>query len=58
MRRSKINLKTATLEQLEDECMEVMGTPYGHNMIGIICGVVEERFGKEDAERLFDTYQI
>ena len=58
MRRSKINLKTATLEQLEDECMEVMGTPYGHNMIGIICGVVEDRFGKEDADRLFNIYQI
>ena len=57
MRRSRTNLKTATLEQLEDECMELMGTPYGHNMIGIICGVVEDRFGKEDAERLFDTYQ-
>ena len=57
MRRSKINLKTATLEQLEDECMEVMGTPYGHNMIGIICNVVDERFGKEEAERLFDIYQ-
>jgi len=57
MRRSRTNIKTATLEQLEDECMELMGTPYGHNMIGIICGVVEDRFGKEDAERLFDTYQ-
>ena len=57
MRRSKINIKTATLEQLEDECMELMGTPYGHNMIGIICGVVEDRFGKKDAERFFDTYQ-
>ena len=31
---SKINLKTATLDQLEDECDELMGTPYGHNMIG------------------------
>ena len=57
MRRSRTNIKTATLEKLEDECMELMGTPYGHNMIGIICGVVEDRFGKEDAERLFDTYQ-
>ena len=58
MRRSRTNLKTATLEQLEDECDELMGTPYGHNMIGIICKTVEERFGKEDAERLFNTYQI
>ena len=58
MRRSKINIKTATLEQLEDECMELMGTPYGHNMIGIICRTVEDRFSKEDADRLFNTYQI
>ena len=55
---SKTNLRTATLEQLEDECMELMGTRYGHNMIGIICKTVEERFGKENAERLFNTYQI
>ena len=54
---SRTNLKTATLEELEDECMELVGTPYGHNMIGIICGVVEDRFGKKDAERFFDTYQ-
>ena len=55
---SRTNLKTATLEQLEDESMELMGTPYGHNMIGIICQTVEDRFSKEDAERLFNTYQI
>ena len=55
---SRTNIKTATLEQLEDECMELMGTPYGHNMIGIICNVVGERFGKEDADRLFNTYQM
>ena len=58
MRNSRTNLKTATLEELEDECVELVGTPYGHNMIGIICGVVEDRFGKKDAERFFDTYQI
>jgi len=57
MRRSRTNLKTATLEQLEDECMELMGTPFGHNMIGIICRTVEDRFGKEDADRLFNTSQ-
>ena len=55
---SRTNLKTATLEELEDECMELMGTQYGHNMIGIICNVVDERFGKEEAQRLYDTYQI
>ena len=55
---SKTNLKTATLEQLEDECAELMGTPYGHNMIGIICQTVEDRFGEKEADRLFETYQI
>ena len=55
---SRINLKTATLDELEDECAELMGTPYGHNMIGIICQVAEKRFGKENADRLFNTYQI
>ena len=54
---SRTNLKTATLEELEDECMSVIGTTYGHNMIGIICNVVDERFGKEEAQRLFDEYQ-
>tara|TARA_R110002020_G_scaffold31887_2_gene98818 strand:+ start:322 stop:498 length:177 start_codon:yes stop_codon:yes gene_type:complete len=58
MRRNKVNLKTATLEQLEDECNELLGTQYGHNMIGLICQAVEERFSKEDAERLYNTYQI
>ena len=56
--RRRINIKTATLDELEEECMELMGTSYGHNMIGIICNVVEDRFGKEDAERLFNFYQI
>ena len=55
---SRISIKTATLEELENECDELMGTPYGHNMIGIICRTVEDRFSKEDAERLFNTYQI
>ena len=56
--RRRINIKTATLDELEEECMELMGTPYGHNMIGIICDVVENRFSKKDAERLFNFYQI
>tara|TARA_Y100000593_G_scaffold78525_1_gene145884 strand:+ start:49 stop:225 length:177 start_codon:yes stop_codon:yes gene_type:complete len=58
MRKSKININTATLDELEDECMSVMGTQFGHNMIGIICNVVKERFSKKDAERLFNTYQL
>ena len=55
---ARMNINTATLEELEDECAELIGTQYGHNMIGIICGVVEDRFGEEQAERLFNTYQI
>jgi len=54
---SRINLKTATIEELEQECESVYGTNYGHNMIGIICNVVEERFGEDEADRFFDTYQ-
>tara|TARA_Y100001963_G_scaffold152520_1_gene237500 strand:+ start:986 stop:1159 length:174 start_codon:yes stop_codon:yes gene_type:complete len=54
---AKINLKTATIEELENECWEVMGTQFGHNIIGIICSVVEERFGEKEAERFFTKYQ-
>lgn len=52
-----LKIQTATIEELENECMEVMGTPYGHNIIGLICNVVDERFGKDEAERFFKTYQ-
>ena len=55
---SKLNINTATLEELESECLEVMGTPYGHNIIGIICRVVKDRFGEDEADRLFDEYQV
>tara|TARA_R100000808_G_C2144165_1_gene151944 strand:+ start:2314 stop:2487 length:174 start_codon:yes stop_codon:yes gene_type:complete len=55
--RSSINIQTATLKELENECEELVGTQFGHNMIGIICNVVDERFGKEEAQRLFDEYQ-
>tara|TARA_R110000824_G_scaffold39794_1_gene119930 strand:+ start:480 stop:650 length:171 start_codon:yes stop_codon:yes gene_type:complete len=54
---SKTNLKTATIEELEDECESVLGTPYGHNIIGLICNIVDERFGKEEANRFFEEYQ-
>ena len=54
---SKINIKTATLDELEDECDMIQGTQHGHTMIGIICGVVEKRFGEVEADKLFETYQ-
>ncbi len=56
--RRKINLKTATLDEIRQECENVYGTPFGHNMIGIMCNVVDERFGKEEAQELFDDYQM
>ena len=55
--RNKINLKTATLEQIEAEMLDVLGTQYGHNMICLMLNVVQERFGEEEADRLFETYQ-
>ena len=55
---SRLNLKTATIEELEEECESVMGTPYGQNMIGIICNTVEKRFGEDEANRFFDEYQM
>tara|TARA_R100001163_G_C5032420_1_gene172278 strand:- start:227 stop:403 length:177 start_codon:yes stop_codon:yes gene_type:complete len=58
MKMARLNLQTATLEELENECAELMGTQFGHNMIGIICNVVDERFGEEQAERLFNFYQM
>ena len=56
--RRKINLKTATLDEIREECENVYGTPFGHNMNGIMCNVVDERFGKEEAQELFDDYQM
>ena len=55
--RRKINLKTAPLDEIWDECENVLGTQFGHNMIGIMCSVVDERFGKEEAQELYDVYQ-
>ena len=53
----RTNINTCSLDELEDECINVMGTPYGHNIIGIICSEAEKRFGKEEAKRLFELYQ-
>tara|TARA_R100000808_G_C2150259_1_gene158954 strand:- start:2232 stop:2405 length:174 start_codon:yes stop_codon:yes gene_type:complete len=54
---SKMNLKEATIEELEEQCQEVQGTPFGHNIIALICQETEERFGEDEAVRLFETYQ-
>lgn len=45
-------IKTATLEELEDKCYELVGTTMEHNMIGIILGEVEKRFGEDKADKI------
>ena len=50
-------LKTASLIELEEKCMELQGTSMGHNMIGLILNVVADRFGEDEAERMFKLYQ-
>ena len=54
---AKFNLKTATLEEMEQECESLQGSQFGHNMIGLICSEAEKRFGEEEADRLFNSYQ-
>ena len=54
---SKMNLKEATIEELEEKCQEVQGTPFGHNIIALICQQAEDKFGEDEAVRLFETYQ-
>ena len=54
---SRVNINSCSLEELEDECSRVMGTTFGHNIIGIICGVASKRFGEKEGDRLFELYQ-
>ena len=54
---SRVNLKTCSLEELEDECIRVEGTNFGHNMIGIICRTASKRFGEKEGDRLDELYQ-
>ena len=54
----KINIKTATLQELKNECVKLKFTPYGHNMIGIILNEVEKRFGELESIKLYKEYQI
>ena len=55
---ARINLKTATIDEIWDECESVLGTQYGHNMIGIMCSIVKDRFGEDEADELFEAFQI
>ena len=54
---NKVNLETCSLKEMEIECIMAQGTPYGHNIIGIICRVAKKRFGKETSDKLFNEYQ-
>jgi len=54
---ARINLKTATLDEIREECESVVGTQFGHNMIGIMCSIVKDRFGEDEADQLFEEYQ-
>ena len=54
---SRININECTLEELEDECIRVEGTNFGHNIIGIICRTAKKRFGEKESDRLFNLYQ-
>lgn len=55
---AKFNLKEASLQEMEDECESLVGSPYGHNMIGLICDEAEKRFGEREAIRIYKTYQM
>ena len=53
----RINIKTASLEEIEDHIIELLGTTFGHNMIGVMLNQVKERFGKDKADELYELYQ-
>ena len=55
---SKVKLKDMTVEDMRNECESVLGTPYGHNIIGIICDMAEKKFGVEGAQEIFEDYQV
>lgn len=55
---ARFDFENMTIESAEEECAKVFGTPYGHNMISIICNQVKEKFGVDEADRLFYEYQV
>tara|TARA_R100001443_G_scaffold90_9_gene363 strand:- start:1922 stop:2131 length:210 start_codon:yes stop_codon:yes gene_type:complete len=55
---ARFDFKNMTIESAEEECENVYGTPYGHNIISIICNQVKEKFGEDEANRLFEEYQV
>ena len=55
---SKVKLKDMTVDDMRDECESVLGTPYGHNIIGLICNMAEQKFGVKVAQELYEKYQV
>jgi len=54
----KSDLENITLESAEKEILRVWGTPYGHNIIAIILKQVHEKFGEDEALKLYYQYQV
>ena len=46
-----------SLEDAEQKIVQVLGTPYGHNIIALIIGKVEKKYGEKEADKLFNKYQ-
>ena len=46
-----------SLEDAEQKIVQVLGTPYGHNIIALIIGKVEMKYGEKEADKLFNKYQ-
>ena len=55
---ARFDFDNMTLESAAAECFKVLGTPHGHNMIGMICNSVAKKFGQDEADKLFDKYQL
>lgn len=50
--------QNATLSEIQTECMILKGSQHGHNMIGILCDIVEKRFGEKESIKLYKKYQL
>ena len=55
---SKVRLKDMTEDDMRNECESVLGTPYGHNIIALICQMAEKKFGVEVAQEIYEDYQV
>ena len=55
---AKFKPQTATLREIQTECSLLKGSGYGHNMIGLLCDIVEKRFGEKESIKLYKKYQM